>query len=194
MLRIAQRIPETCMMRQMTWQGFPTEMARSSRGGTNKKAIGGTMKRSLFLPAVLVVLFLLPAAVRADGITVIGTYAGSDGATFSIDTYVQGSTTVGLINISKKVSITFDKAEWQSFVELWEKARVTQSNSFQFIGTYKETGTTYNSLLMMAAGPGVQFVINDESGTLLFVLSPGDYAKFDTDVAKVTATLSASQN
>jgi hypothetical protein len=71
---------------------------------------------------------------------------------------------------------------------------VTQSNSFQFIGTYKETGTTYNSLLMMAAGPGVQFVINDESGTLLFVLSPGDYAKFDTDVAKVTATLSASQN
>jgi hypothetical protein len=47
---------------------------------------------------------------------------------------------------------------------------------------------------MMAAGPGVQFVINDESGTLLFVLSPGDYAKFDTDVAKVTATLSASQN
>jgi hypothetical protein len=157
----------------------------------NKKAIGATMKRSLFLPAILAVLFLLPAAVRADGITVVGTYAGSDGSTFSIDTFLETGTTVGLINISKKVSITFSKDEWQSFVDLWQKARGTQSNSFQFIGSYKETGTTYNSLLMMAAGPGVQFVINDQSGTLVFILSPEDYARFDSDVAKVGAALSA---
>jgi hypothetical protein len=138
-------------------------------------------------------MFLLPAAARADGLTVVGHYVGSDGVSFlNISTFVEGDETVAVLNISQKVSITFGKQEWQSLDDLWLKAKQTNSTSFQFCGAFKETGTTYNSLLMMAAGPGALFVINDSGGTYVFVLNASDYAAFDADVNKVAQTLSAS--
>jgi hypothetical protein len=74
-----------------------------------------------------------------------------------------------------------------------------QSDSFRIIDSYKETGTTYHSLLTVAAGPGVQFTINDpeetskgKQGTYSFILSASDYARFDADIAKVTAYLDSN--
>lgn len=151
------------------------------------------MKRYALLSAILVWMFLLPVAARADGLTIVGQFVGSDNTmTLYIVTYAEGDKTIGLVSISKKVSVTFSKGEWQSFVDLWQKSRQTNSTSFQFTGSYKETETDYNSLLMMAAGPGVLFVINDAKGTYVFVLPPSQYAAFDATVDKVAQTLSAS--
>jgi hypothetical protein len=138
--------------------------------------------------AILASLLLPPASIRADGLDFIGHYTSGDNIFLDIATYTKDGQTVGILGISRTVSITFRKREWNSFIDLWRKAGMTRSDSFQFIGTYKEIDTTYNSLLTMAAGPGVQFTINDKAGTLSFVLSPNDYARFDADVAKVTAS------
>jgi hypothetical protein len=147
------------------------------------------MKRRVIVAALLAVLILLPAKVRADGINIVGHYANADGTSLDIATFSEKGETVGILGIAHKVSITFSPNEWPSFVAIWKKAEGIQSNSFQFVGTYKETGTTYNSLLTAAAGPGVQLTINDQPGTYVFVLPPGDYAKFDADVATVAAIL-----
>ncbi len=150
------------------------------------------MKRHILISALLAVSLLISAHARADGLTTVGHYNGADGSFFEIATYLEDGETVGVMGISHKVSVAFSKTEWHSFVELWRRAESVQSNSFQFVGTYKETNTTYNSLLTVAAGPGVQFTINDQPGTLVFVLSPGDYASFDAAVGTVSATLAAS--
>jgi len=53
-------------------------------------------------------------------------------------------------------------------------------NSFQ-------TGTAEQALLTVAAGPGVQFTITGQKGPFVFVLQPGDYARFDGAVNQMTA-------
>lgn len=151
------------------------------------------MKRH-WLAAVLVAgLLLLPLSARA-ALTIVGHYDYGGGTSFDVAYNAASGGKVSLIgmrgninNVRSAVSITFTKNEWNSFVALWRKAERTQSNSFQFVGTFKETHTTYNSLLTVAAGPGVQFTLNDQPGTLIFVLSRADFARFDADVAKVTA-------
>ncbi|HZL59840.1 MAG TPA: hypothetical protein VFC38_09070 [Stellaceae bacterium] len=148
------------------------------------------MKRRLFLSAVLAALLLLPATARA-GLVIVGSYAGGD-TSFNIATYEESGIRVGLLNISRKVSVTFAQNEWNSFVALWRKAERAQSDSFQLIGSFKESSTTYRSLLTVAAGPGVQFTINDAAGTLSFTLSPNDFARFDGDVATVAAFIGAN--
>jgi hypothetical protein len=150
------------------------------------------MKRRVIVAALLAVLLLLPGKVRADGLNVVGHYANADGTFLDIATFSEKGETVGILGIAHKVSITFSNNEWPSFVAIWRKAQATRSDSFQFVGTFKETGTTYNSLLTAAAGPGVQLTINDQPGTYVFVLSPNDYARFDGDVAKVASILGSN--
>jgi hypothetical protein len=163
------------------------------RGGARNQGLasitGDDMKRHMLISVLLAILLLIPANARADGLANIGHYTSGDGSSFDIATFSQGGETVGLLGISHKVSITFHKDEWQSIVAIWRKAHGTQSSSFQFIGTYKETGTTYSSLLTVAAGPGVQFTINDKAGTFTYVLPRSDYAGFAANVATVAASL-----
>jgi hypothetical protein len=147
------------------------------------------MKRHMLISAILAILLLAPANARADGLAIIGHYTSGDGSSFDIATYSEKGDTVGILGIGHKVSIAFDKDEWKSMIAIWRKANRTQSNSFQFIGTYKETGTTYKSLLTVAAGPGVQFTINDKAGTFIYVLPRSDYAGFDANVATVAASV-----
>ena len=96
-----------------------------------------------------------------------------------------------LLGISHKVSITFSNTERMEFLRrpLAEGGGTRGRARFSSSARYKETGTDYNSLLTVAAGPGVQFTINDKPGTFTFVLSPNDYAGFDAAVAKVSAYL-----
>ena len=61
------------------------------------------------------------------------------------------------------------------------------STSWQFVGSFKETGTTDVDLLIVTAGPGVQFTIMDATnGTLSFVLRKSDFDAFDAKVRQVT--------
>ncbi len=151
------------------------------------------MKRHVLISVLVAGLLLLPVTARA-ALTIIGHYDYGGGTVFDVAYNAENGGKVSLLgmkgninNVRSAVSITFSKNEWNSFVALWRKAMGTQSSSFQFVGTYKETNTKYNSLLTVAAGPGVQFTINDQPGTLVFVLRPADFARFDADVAKVTA-------
>lgn len=153
--------------------------------GTNQG--GPSMKRRFVLAALLAALLLLPGPARA-ALTLIGHYTAGDNS-FDIGTFQRDADKGALLGISHKVSITFGPGQWASFVALWRKAKNTQSSSFQLIGSYKETGTDYLSLLTVAAGPGVQFSINDKGGTFTFVMAPGDFARFDADVDRVAAFL-----
>ena len=155
------------------------------------------MKRQIFLSAILAVLLLLPKTARAQ-LTIVGNYAAV-GATLNIATHVKNGRKKALIGISNKVVIAFSKDQWKTFVAIWQKAMKMQSYSFRIIDSYKEAGTTYQSLLTVAAGPGVQFTINDpeetsksKQGTYSFILSASDYARFDVDIAKVTAYLDSN--
>lgn len=162
------------------------------------------MKPHILVSAVLALLLLLPATARADGLITVGRYTNGSDISLNISTYQEGGDKVGLLSMllpPHKGSMAFNKNTWPSFVALWHKAESTQSGSFQFIGSYKEIGTTYPSLLTVAAGPGVQFTINDPGNpteqnypaeTYSFILSPNDFARFDADVAKVTDFLNSN--
>ncbi len=145
------------------------------------------MKRRFVVAALLAALLLPPVQARAD-LTIVGHYTAGDNS-FDIGTFRRDNEKGALLGIAHKVSITFGPGEWASFVALWRKAENTQSGSFQFVGSYKETNTDYLSLLTVSAGPGVQFTINDKGGTFSFVLAPGDFARFDADVGSVAAFL-----
>jgi hypothetical protein len=155
------------------------------------------MKRKIFLSAILAVMLLLPATARAQ-LTIIGNYTAGDN-TLNIATHVKNGRKNAVIGISSRVAISFPRNEWKTFVAIWQKAKNTQSVSFRIIDTYQEVGTRYQSLLIVAAGPGVQFTINDpeetskgKQGTYSFILSASDYARFDADIAKVTAYLDSN--
>ena len=97
------------------------------------------------------------------------------------------------LGISHKVSIAFRKDEWNTFAAIWQKAKRSKSDSFQFIDSYKEAPSDgYRSLLTVAVGPGVQFTINDKAGTYVFVLPPKDFFRVDADIAKVATYLGSN--
>lgn len=148
------------------------------------------MKPRVLLSAMLFVFLLLPGTARAE-LTIIGHYTGGD-TTFDISTFSKDGGKAVIVGMSRKVSIAFSKNDWNSFVAVWRKAEQSQSDSFQFIGSYKETGTTYRSLLMVAAGPGVLFTINDAKGTLSFILLPKDFAAFNANIATAANYLNSN--
>ncbi len=152
------------------------------------------MKRYLLLSALLAGLFLLPGTARAQ-FAVIEHYAGASDTTLDIGTLTQNGEKVALLGLSHKASITFKKGhEWNAFVALWRKAKKTHSPSFQVIGSLKEIGPASPSLLTVAAGPGVQFTINDKPGAYSFVLLPSNFASFEAAIGKVTASLTSTQS
>lgn len=137
------------------------------------------------LALIVAALLMLPAATWAQ-LNVVGHYDGG-GASLDIGTFTEKGQRVGIIGISHKVSITFQTSTIGTLKAIWRKAKKECGNSFHFVGSFKETGASYNSLLTVAAGPGIQFTINDKPGTYTVVLSQRDYARFDADLAKVAA-------
>jgi len=146
------------------------------------------MKQHWLSAMVLCVLLLVPAVTVAGQLNIVGTYAG-EATTLSIATYSEGNEIIALLGISRKVSITFTKQEWNAFLAMWHQAENARGGSFDYIGSYKETGTTYQSLLTMSAGPGVQLTINDQAGTYTYTLSPDNYPSFDADILRVNQAL-----
>lgn len=143
------------------------------------------MNRLRLIGLVVAAALMFPVGAKAQ-LNVIGHYTGGN-TTLDIATFTKKDDRVGIMGISRKVSIAFAPGEFKHLVALWRKARKVRSDSFQFVGTYKETQTTYNSLLTVSAGPGIQFTVNDKPGTYTFTMSPSDYARFDADLARVNA-------
>lgn len=147
-----------------------------------------TIRRRLVLLSVLA-LALMPASVTAAGTL---RYAGrfyAGGSEFDVARYSDGKAKIGIIGINRgreRTAVAFAPDEWHAFVELWNKARRTPSAIWQPIGALKETGTDDATSLSVAAGPGAQFTIEGKKGSFAFVLSPRDYAAFDSTVKQMT--------
>ena len=95
---------------------------------------------------------------------------------------------VALLGIATPVrsSFSFRRAEWLSLIELWTKAVKAQSDSWKVVGSMTETETSDVSHLTISAGPGVKFVIRSfQKGTVIFVLSRDDMARFESSLYRV---------
>jgi hypothetical protein len=154
----------------------------------NKKEIG--MRRRIFAAALLLLLLHAPA-LAAGQLIMTGKFTGG-GKEFDFAQYTETGTKekVAIIGIeidNKRTSVAFSPNEWHSFAELWHKAQGVHSATWQPVGNFQETGTAEQALLAVAAGPGVQFTITGQKGPFVFVLQPGDYARFDGAVNQMTA-------
>jgi hypothetical protein len=150
--------------------------------------MGGRRMRRLRLLSLITLLFLLYSspAQAAGQLDVVGKFF-ANGVEFDIATYTEGADKVAVVGIARHISVAFDSQEWGAFVNLWQKAARFDSNSWQLIGSFKETGTKDMDLLVVTAGPGVQFTIMDPlKGTLSFVLAKSDFDRFDASVRQVT--------
>ena len=95
---------------------------------------------------------------------------------------------IALLGIATPVrsSFSFRRAEWLSLMELWTKAVKAQSDSWKVVGSMTETETSDVSHLTISAGPGVKFVIRSfQRGTVIFVLSRDDMARFESALYRV---------
>jgi hypothetical protein len=81
-----------------------------------------------------------------------------------------------------------------SLIELWTKAVKAQSDSWKVVGSMTETETSDGSHLTISAGPGVKFVITSfQKGTVIFVLSRDDMARFESALYRVKEFLRDSR-
>jgi hypothetical protein len=106
-----------------------------------------------------------------------------------VDSDVEASKSkVALLGITRPLrsSFSFRLNEWLSLIDLWLKAVIAQSNSWQLIGTMTETETSDVSHLTVSAGPGVKFVISSsQKGIVTFVLSKDDIGGFEKALYQV---------
>jgi hypothetical protein len=142
-------------------------------------------RRILFFAMGL--LLMLPAAGMEGGkLDVVGIF-GVSGAELKVATYTDGAQKVGLLGIAKEkhVSYSFRPGEWDSLVQLFQKAAQTQSESWQFIGTIKEVGTKDPTLMLVTAGKGVRFTLETAEGSFSIVLAKTDFERFETSLHQV---------
>jgi type 1 fimbria pilin len=155
-------------------------------------------KLGSFAGLVCLLLLCFPVYAHAQGkgkLDIVGKFVAGD-TVCNVATFLEGADRVGLVGIKGglRISVAFTSADWGAFVNLWNSARQSQSASWKLVGTFKETGTTDPSLLTVTAGPGVQFTIMESTGTMSFVLQPGEFDRFDQSVRQVTAFLSATSS
>ncbi len=111
--------------------------------------------RQIVVRLVVLALVLTPVASWAAGTL---HYAGrfyAGGGEFDIAHYADGQDKVAVVGIKtnqQATSVAFAPGEWHSFAELWVKARGIRSATWQFIGSFKETGGDDTAQLSVAAG------------------------------------------
>jgi len=145
------------------------------------------MRRILFAGALLLA-WPLVAAHAAGQLTFTGQFRNAGGE-FDFAQFTAGKEKIAVVYVTagdQRSSVEFQASEWQSFARLWQKARSVKSASLQPVGSFQESGTNRPAQLNMAAGPGVQFTVIASHGPLVFLLKPGDYAKFDASVNQMT--------
>lgn len=165
-----------------------TDHLRPMARPANGRAGSAITRRTAILLSVLA-LALIPASGWAAGTL---RYAGrfyAGGGELDLARYSDGKTKIGIVGINRdreRLSVAFASDEWHSFVGLWDKARRAPSATWQTIGAFKETATDDARSLSVAKGPGVQFTLTGKKGSFTFVLSPRDYAAFDSAVKRMT--------
>lgn len=137
---------------------------------------------------LFVALLLLAASpARAEGkLDILGKFS-SNGSEFDLAIYRESGETVALIGIAaaQRTSVAFSSGEWHAFVDLWHRARAVDGESWQSVGTFKESNTQELALLTVTAGPAVQFSIDGNKGHFTFVLPKSDFAAFDAKVQEM---------
>jgi hypothetical protein len=97
---------------------------------------------------------------------------------------------LGIVTPSRS-SFSFRLKEWLSLIDLWTKAVKAQSDSWKVVGSMVETETSDVSDLTVSAGLGIKFVISSpKKGTVTYVLSKEDMARFEKALLKVKEFLS----
>jgi hypothetical protein len=124
-------------------------------------------------------------------LTTIAKYDGSGGQVL-VGAFQDNEQRVGVLGVSsvRRASIALAKDEWTSFLELWQQARAVKSNTWQTVGTVKETGLKEPSVLTVSGGPGVQFAIADARGTFTVAVTPkNELNRLDGSLRKVSLFL-----
>jgi hypothetical protein len=147
------------------------------------------MKRLLITALALLIAF--PALGMQGGTRdIVGKFVTGP-TELDITTYTMGANKLALLEVllPAKGSYAASANEWASLIQLWEKASQTDSKSWQFIGTLKETGTTDPTLVVITAGPGVRFTLETADGIFSYVLPKDDFPRFETSVQQVAKFL-----
>jgi hypothetical protein len=147
------------------------------------------MKRLLFTALALLIAFPV-LGMQGGKLVIVGKFVTGP-TELDVATYSEGTEKVALLGISipAKGSYAARPDEWASLIQLWEKAAQTDSKSWQFIGTLKETGTTDPTLVIITAGPGVRFTLETAEGIFSYVLPKDDFPRFEASVQQVAKFL-----
>ncbi len=144
------------------------------------------MKKRFLLTAFALLLAFPLMGMQGGSLNIVAKFNTGE-TELDVATYTQNAEKVALIGISmpKKGSYAARADEWAALIQLWEKAAQTDSASWQFIGTLKETGTTDPTLVIITAGPGVRFTLETADGIFSYVLPKSDFPRFETSVQQV---------
>ncbi len=152
-----------------------------------------TMTRRGIFWSALAALLLVAQSAQAQ-MTIVGSYSNG---TDAIDVFIfaKGDGKSAGIGFKRTASVNFGKADWGTILALWRKAKASQAATFRPVGSYTETATKGPSTLTLSAGTGVRFTIDqpaypgstNKAGTFSYTLPPSEFARFDADMAKVSA-------
>jgi hypothetical protein len=148
------------------------------------------MKKRILVTALALLIALPVLGMQGGQLNIVGKFVTGD-TEMDVATYSESPNRVALLGISmaKKGSYAARADEWATLIQLWEKAAQTDSASWQFIGTLKETGTTDPTLVIITAGPGVRFTLETADGIFSYVLPKSDFPRFETSVQQVAKFL-----
>jgi hypothetical protein len=131
-----------------------------------------------------------PAAPAPPKLTTIAKYDGTGGQVL-VGAFLDNEQRVGVLGVSsvRRASVALAKDEWTSFLDLWQQARAVRSNTWQTVGSVKETGLKQPSVLTVMAGPGIQFTIADARGSFTVAVPKNDITRLDASLHKVAQFL-----
>ena len=92
-------------------------------------------------------------------------------------------------NNDTEVSLILEPAEWNTLIELWERATSSRPRISRFIGEIAETGTFDNARLAVFAGQDVRFVLHENGACADYSLAPNDVKGFERSIRLVQKRL-----
>jgi len=157
--------------------------------GTWKSRIASFVRR-LFLSlasfvAALAIgwMVIVAGAIFLQSVVVYGSFEYRSHALAVFTT--TGAKNYGFVHIQSGetvTSIVLEPKEWDTLVELWSNARSEQSPVWRPVGEIAETDTFDNTRLSLLSGPGVRFVLHENSACADYVLPAADAERFERSI------------
>jgi hypothetical protein len=145
--------------------------------------------------AAFVLLCAAGGQARAGDLHQVGDYT-NNGIEAEIATYSDNGTVVAVLAFktsSMTVSFAFDRTDWPALERLWQSAYQQSSTDFVSFGSLAETGTKAKCAITAAGGPMIRLTIVDPvAGALVFDVTPGVKADFDTKLRQAAAVTTVS--